>query len=97
MSKFFVGQPVRIVRPWNDMNFKDRINWIRLRGSEGRVSEVGCLNQCLHVGVAVIAQGEEWVLPEYGLEPIIPDGHRAGDYSLSELLDHCKQGEGVPA
>jgi hypothetical protein len=31
------------------------------------------------------------------LEPILPDGQRAGDYSLSELLDRCKQGEGMPA
>jgi hypothetical protein len=31
------------------------------------------------------------------LEPILPDGHRAGDYSLSELLDRCTAGEGVAA
>lgn len=97
MSRFFVGQRVRIVRPWDDMNLKDRLNWIKLCGSEGRVSEVGCLNQFLSVGVGVIVNNEEWCLPEYGLEPILPDGHRAGDYSLSQLLDRCKQGEGVPA
>ena len=31
------------------------------------------------------------------IEPILPDGHRAGDYSLSELIDRCRAGEGVPA
>jgi hypothetical protein len=34
---------------------------------------------------------------ESTLEPILPEGHRAGDYSLSELMDRCKHGEGVPA
>ena len=27
------------------------------------------------------------------LEPIVPDGHRSGDYSYTELMDRLKAGE----
>lgn len=97
MSKFFVGQMVRVVRPWRDMTLKDWLNWPRLQGAEGRVTEVGCTNSFREVGIAIMVSNEEWILPEYGLEPILPGGHRASDYSLAELLDRCNQGEGVPA
>lgn len=89
MSKLFVGQRVRIV--WAP-------KYPEFVGVETRIIGIAS-------GVFAYA-GYEWIVTvngeQYGansrsLEPILPEGHRAGDYSLSQLLYRCKQDEGVPA
>lgn len=89
MSKFFVGQRVRVV--WAPahpefVGFETRID----RVAYGGFAQLG-------YEWMVTIQGTEYGANSPSLEPILPDGHRAGDYSLSQLLDSCKQGEGVPA
>lgn len=97
MATFFVGQRVKKVRGKLDI------------GNTGRVTDLDAL--CPfgwdirvvwdHAGPcddgSIAPAGEAvWTRSEC-LEPILPDGHRAGDYSLSDLLDRCRAGEGVPA
>lgn len=95
MATFFVGQRVRV--KWTDEPFA-----VQLIGSEARI-----------IGEMMLLDVEAWELdiecPRGGgwlvekayasecLTPILPDGHRAGDYSLTELLDQCRAGEGIPA
>jgi hypothetical protein len=31
------------------------------------------------------------------IEPIQPSGHCASDFSYQELMDKCREGQGVPA
>lgn len=94
MAKFFVGQRVRIIHAVMSKS---------LIGTEARVMDPDAIG--VHFGNAyrgvktdaINAQGRRFVAKHWWLEPILPDGHRAGDYSLSELLDRCKAGEGVAA
>lgn len=96
MAKFFVGQRVRMVRPDNP----------RHQGATGRVFFIGPIEWgqvfngeiCVDGDCAVSWDDGDWT-PEWlsKLEPILPEGHRAGDYSLSELLDRCRAGQGVAA
>jgi hypothetical protein len=88
MATFFVGQRVRIIG-CEDMENR------RYIGDEQRIVRftvsgypvLDChprpngANCCAH----------------HNLEPILPDGHRAGDFSFSELMDKCREGEGIPA
>lgn len=99
MSRFFVGQRVRVVRP----DSGSRVRGLCV-GDEGviesrdpyvdaRVRVVGKINP-----TEMYSEPQETFPMFYEeLEPIQPSGHRAGDYSLSELLDRCRAGEGVPA
>lgn len=98
MATFFVGQRVRI-------RYMRTSYWRVLTGREARVVGVGPYAACdggytmpgdYRVQVDGDAGCPAQVLADQ-LEPIQPSGHRAGDYSLSELLDRCKAGEGVPA
>ena len=91
MATFFLGQRVRIryclFRP-------------ELSGRETRVT--GPLQQFVRPNGEPYMGYDVEIDPDFGpkpdqLEPILPSGHRAGDYSLSELLDRCRAGEGVPA
>jgi hypothetical protein len=92
MIKFFVGQRVRIVGCANSQ-MSHHV------GKEGRL----LARSVRHIGswyvdtAPVARNGKKCSWGENHLEPILPDGHRSGDYTLSELLDRCKQGEGVPA
>lgn len=96
MAKFFIGCPVRVTKV-------HRASSAHLLGMEGRVTEVWedfmpgepgyGLDICpiSHDGMGFVSLGG------HQLEPIQPSGHRAGDYSLSDLLDRCRAGEGVAA
>lgn len=91
MIKFFVGQRVRMIATDNE-------------------KAKSCVGQETRIVAEFLSDGhyeEAWDL-ENGwsvakrnagafIAPILPDGHRSGDYTLSELLDRCKQGEGVSA
>ena len=83
--KFFVGQRVRVVG-----------NYPRVRGAEGVVNEIGCETMRGEPGVGVtlsicpLRDGytcRDWCFPPDWLEPIIPDGHRAGEEGTCEPLD----------
>lgn len=93
MVTFFVGQPVRVRCPGSLSD-----------GDECRVLALDVVSYedgIPYVGHRVNIWDEFYncwcVFEPHELEPILPDGHRAGDYSLSELLDRCRAGEGVPA
>lgn len=91
MATFFVGQRVRVVRV---------IEAQEALGREGRIIGRIHSHECWAVSVDGIGpryKGVRYGFDDDQLEPILPDGHHAGDYSLSELLDQCKAGEGVPA
>ena len=91
MATFFVGQRVRVVR--------DLLNAPYTVGGEGRITQVDATNHLLaRLGFKIMIDSFPAVYSHPDeLEPIQPSGHRAGDYSLSELLDRCRAGEGVAA
>lgn len=89
MSKFFVGQRVRIVRTYN---------YPQMRGVEARI--MGFYRDAwdgrkhydgLELSVRT-PHGAPYVALPDELEPILPEGHRAGDYSFHELMDRCREG-----
>lgn len=95
MARFFVGQRVRLVR-YQPSN----ITPIPV-GDEGRVTKLKFFPKGTPTtdGPMLIDSDCEVDFAIAGLrssstdnlEPILPDGHRAGDYSLSELLGRCRQ------
>lgn len=102
MSKFFVGQRVKLVRAFDGVSPSAQKAEGFFYGygitDAGFVFPDGFVNpsQC---DCYVVWDGLPGPHSQHTdqLEPILPEGHRAGDYSLSQLLDRCKQGEGVPA
>lgn len=67
---------------------------VRLLGADIRVR----LDQSAVDGKGVAcAAGTVYETASSQWEPILPEGHRAGDFSFSELMDKCRAGEGVPA
>ena len=102
MSKFFVGQRVKLVRAFDGVSPSAQKGEGFFYGygitDAGFVFPDGFVNpsQC---DCYVVWDGLPGPHSQHTdqLEPILPEGHRAGDYSLSQLLDRCKQGEGVPA
>lgn len=93
MSRFFVGQRVRV--KW----VVDTSRFAKFVGIETHITEMCRPFYSAHqdrvtsgYGVAI----DPYFRPGGDqLEPIQPSGHRAGDYSLSDLLDRCRAGEGV--
>lgn len=89
MSKFFVGQRVRVVRP---------LRKPESLGEERRIEGFGFWPKSERRACdCTIRLDDGYVVAEFQLEPILPDGHRAGDLSFSELMDKCRAGEGVAA
>lgn len=89
MSKFFVGQRVR-----HRYSCTGRVP----AGAEGSVAEIDPGHETLD-GVGdcrVLWDGLDatnlWSVFDQ-LEPILPSGHRSGDYSYPELMDRLKAGE----
>lgn len=50
------------------------------------------LRLCMSEQDAVVASGLPSWAYSHQLEPILPEGHRAGDYSFRELMDRCREG-----
>ena len=98
MSDLRIGQRVVKARGWNvgSTGVVAEIDWSDARSLGVRLDRASLgfdeRDNIIPVesGCVVFGYPDEY-------EPIIPSGERASDYSLSELLDHCKQGEGVPA
>lgn len=96
MSRFFVGQRVVLARPMFPEN----------AGKTGRIRGF-CEVEMLFGGVADCevdwddgdrdgfpgSDGFRHWTATHQLEPILPSGHRSGDYSFTELMDRCRAGE----
>ena len=81
MPKFFVGQRVKLARPRYPKNL----------GIEGRF--LGYVTPRLNYDCDVDWEGR-WhtnISSSDRLEPILPEGHKAGDFSYEQLLDHLKE------
>ena len=92
MAKLFIGCQVRVVH-----------SLCGNKGRTGRITAVeyntfidgyGCVDAAYRCDKS---DGDYGWGPAYCYEPIQPSGHRAGDYSLGELLDRCRADEGVAA
>lgn len=88
MSRFFVGQRVRIIRVER---------YEHLLGAEARVTALGVISMtldgslidgCVKLDIPAPGFPGRFVAPPPDcLEPILPDGHRAGEEGKCELLD----------
>ena len=84
MPKFFVGQPVKLARP----------KFVENMGIEGIFlgyvlsSDIG-----IDCTVDWLGRWPNNISNSDRLEPILPEGHKAGDFSYEELLDHLKKME----
>lgn len=91
MSKFFVGQRVKVVSTENGAE--------NVIGSEGVVNEIGCewcssLSPVIYSddGVGVTINGNStWAFHPWQLEPILPEGSAPSEYSFSELMDSLRE------
>lgn len=92
MSKFFPGQPVRIVY----CLMHPELSGLQTRVVSGPHRFMSINSGGQYDGYRVEIDPHFAPRAEQ-LEPIVPEGERASDYSLCELLDRCKQGEGVTA
>jgi len=93
MSRFFVGQRVRFIRARTMCG-------ALYQGLAARIilaQPSMLLQEDADFGIQIEGSSESGAVREWQIEPIVPDGHRASDYSLAELLDRCNQGEGVLA
>lgn len=96
MNRFFVGQRVRIVRSVGGH-----------AGKIGRISHIGywkkgdILPSGRPLGLSISGFADTYVVHDVGshapassenLEPILPEGHKAGDFAnVRDLLDSLKQ------
>lgn len=93
MSKFFVGQRVRLV--------KSESGTVPI-GTQGEVVAIGPRAAEIGMGdCSVVLFGvpcpyaDSWVVSFYQLEPILPDGAQPGTLSYQELMDECREGVAV--
>ena len=111
MSKFRIGQRVRKARGEGNIGHEGVVfgtavvlSGTRICGVHGnalvtRDSDI----QVRYSNDWVSLTGHTWPAAQvaYGraddYDPILPSGHRSGDYSYTELMDRLKAGEGVPA
>lgn len=79
MARFFVGQRVRVVYA---PAFPEAV------GRETRISGPA-YGESADQGYdwIVVIDGEEYAARSHSLEPILPEGHRAGEDGKCELLD----------
>lgn len=102
MAKFFVGQRVKLVRAFDCVSpsVQQAEGFFYGYGftDAGFVFPDGFVNPS-ECDCYVMWDGLSGPHSQHTdqLEPIQPSGHRAGDYSLSDLLDRCRAGEGVAA
>lgn len=94
MARLFIGQRVRIVGTV----------WLPVEGHP--CGEPGVITAANVVGVTSFECFEWGVETESGrfiacdssdLEPILPSGHHASEFSYQELMDKCREGQGVAA
>lgn len=94
MSKFFVGQRVRVARPDSGSLRRGLIvgdQGVVVSGDrlvDAYVSVAGKTNTKACGGPM-----NDFPMFDDELEPILPSGHRASDYSYTELMGRLKAGE----
>ncbi len=102
MAKLFVGQRVRLVRA---ISRPDRNGMTgRIRGYDPRhVTTIGTRPAFFvdwddgeRDGYMRDGFSGYVTIPD-SIEPILPSGHSAGDFSFSVLMDKCREGEVIPA
>jgi len=81
MPKFFVGQRVRVVSTQHEHN-----NW--LIGTEQRIIAIDCDGD-VKLESHPLPDGSTLISP-WRLSPSLPSGHKAGDFSYEELLEHLE-------
>jgi hypothetical protein len=84
MSRFFVGQLVRVVGCTKEASR-------HFIGREGRVIEL-VTHEYWGDGAAVDIPGTNWFIDDH-LVPSIPDGHRASEHTFHQLMDLLTAGE----
>lgn len=86
MSKFFVGQRVRLARPDQPKNYG--VTGFIFYLGEIKFGQLFNGERCEDANCAVRWDHGDWsVQYTHQLEPILPDGHRAGEEGRCELLD----------
>lgn len=86
MSRFSVGQRVRVARNVGDRCLDSFV------GREGTIDSLG-VSGGWHEGHDIRLRGIRGVLfHPADLEPVIPEGQKASQYSLIELLNRCREG-----
>lgn len=100
MPKFFVGQRVRILysKGWPELKGQEGrivavehpIVWGPSAGSEGYLVAPDCWGTHKAPNNGLYGGNQFCPKPDQ-LEPILPEGHKAGDFSYEELLDHLKE------
>ena len=87
MSKFFVGQRVRIVACSCPIHHDDVI------GREGVVNELDCTSELDDFGlIGVTVNGDpDFCFQPEELEPILPEGAVKGDFTFQQLMDELKR------
>lgn len=102
MPKFFVGQRVRILYSLGWPELKGKEGRVALCNAENTNEKSPTFGK-LGYEVAPDVWGTQYaprpsssggaIFTPLGeqLEPILPEGHKAGDFSYEELLDHLKE------
>lgn len=93
MSRFFVGQRVRVKYVKNPCNSY-------LVGQEGRITEVqdftnygGYVGYGLDIQPISLDGSQGWIaFSGDQLEPILPSGHQPSEYTFDKLMDELRSG-----
>ncbi|MET3929542.1 hypothetical protein ABIE51_001429 [Lysobacter sp. OAE881] len=96
MSNFYVGQRVRIVRTYVYPQLLGVEAVIRTPLIRGRRNRDGFEWDGYGLSVAagpLHVENTQIIASPDQLEPILPSGHRSGEYSYTELMDRLKAGE----
>lgn len=89
MSRFFVGQRVRVARLITPYVAEDEATL----GKEGVVNETACTDMFDRIAVGVTINGDaEWCFLPEELEPILPEGAAPSEFSYPELMDKLRSG-----
>lgn len=98
MSTFKVGQRVRIVGPSTSASIGREATVVSdlrfgpIFTQDGQIDASYYLISIRGIGERA-DDGRRHARMPHHLEPIVPDGHRSGDYTFRELMDRLKAGE----
>lgn len=90
MSRFFVGQRVRIV----DCDDPSDLEAMRLVGCEAVVDSIDIVNEEGDPGNIGVTVGsiDSFCFWPWELEPILPSGHQPAELTVEELLPFLRKG-----
>lgn len=82
MARWFVGQRVRLVKPWFGYSYPEaQQDWNQIKGQQGIIISVPALNPFGQMAIEVRLLAYDVFMPEYGLEPILPEGMQPVSWS----------------